>query len=106
MAQLATVPGVRFFGLQCGPGRAIAPGQPWLVDLGEGLDDFGETAAALAALDRLISVDTALLRLAGALGRVDSLWDPSLRLVRQPRPGDRAAVIAEVGVALRRRASA
>ena len=124
LAPLAAVPGVRFFGLQCGPGRAVAPGLPGMVDLAEDLDDFAETAAALVALDLLISVDTAPLHLAGALGRpawallpavpdwrwllgrADSPWYPSLRLFRQPRPGDWAAVIAEVGVALRRRAGA
>jgi hypothetical protein len=124
LAALAAVPGVRFFGLQCGPGRAVAPPLPEMVDLAAGLDDFAETAAVLAALDLLISVDTAPLHLAGALGRpawallpavpdwrwllgrVDSPWYPSLRLFRQPRPGDWAAVIAEVGVALRRRAGA
>ncbi|RYI32924.1 MAG: tetratricopeptide repeat protein [Acetobacteraceae bacterium] len=120
LAPLAGIPGVRLFSLQCGPGRCVAPPLPGLVDIAENLEDFAETAAALTALDLLISVDTAPLHLAGALGRpawallpavpdwrwllgrADSPWYPSLRLFRQPKPGDWEAVVAEVVVALRR----
>lgn len=77
-----------------------------------------EVAAALSAVDLLISVDTALAHLAGALGRpvwtliahvpdwrwmldrADSPWYPTMRLFRQPAPGDWDAVAAAVGQAL------
>jgi ADP-heptose:LPS heptosyltransferase len=75
---------------------------------------FANTAYALAGMDLLISVDTVLAHLAGAmgvptllllpfipdwrwmLGRADSPWYPSLRLYRQPAPGDWPAVIQAV----------
>ena len=76
--------------------------------------DFADTAALVANLDLLITIDTAAAHLAGAMGkpawvllsnspdwrwmldRADSLWYPSLRLFRQPKPGDWATVVAEV----------
>ena len=89
-----------------------------LHDLDPQLTDYGDTAAALSQLDLLISVDTAVAHLAGALGvptwlllpfnadwrwelaRSDSPWYPSLRLFRQPRLGDWEAVVAAVIVDL------
>jgi tetratricopeptide (TPR) repeat protein len=80
--------------------------------------DFADTAAVLALLDGVVSVDTAVAHLAGALGRPcwllvpfvpewrwqldrpDSPWYPSLTLVRQARPGDWPGVIARVTEAL------
>lgn len=85
------------------------------LDLGSGFQDFAEAAAAVAALDRVVTVDTAIAHLAGALGkptllllpfapdprwmldREDSPWYPSLRLVRQPTPGAWGPVVARVG---------
>ena len=76
-----------------------------LTQLGPQLDDFYDTAAALAALDLLISVDTSVAHLAGALGRPvwlllpyaadwrwlrkrdDSPWYPTIRLFRQDQDG-------------------
>ena len=85
-----------------------------LEDLSPDLTDFTDTAGAVAALDLVITVDTAVAHLAGALGkpvwlllpwvadwrwmlgREDSPWYPSLRLFRQARDEDWTAVIARV----------
>jgi hypothetical protein len=74
--------------------------------LGADFKDFADTAAAIAALDAVIAVDTAVAHLAGAMGkplflllpfaadfrwlrgRADSPWYPSARLFRQPQFGD------------------
>lgn len=87
---------------------------------GAALTDFADTAGLLANLDLIISVDTAAAHLAGSLGipvwlllahaadhrwmlgRSDSPWYPSMRLFRQPVPGDWASVIAELGGVLDR----
>jgi len=87
---------------------------PQLLRLGEELRDFVDTAALLDALDLVISVDTSVAHLAGALGkpvwillpycpdwrwmldREDSPWYPTARLYRQPRSGDWAAVLERV----------
>jgi hypothetical protein len=112
LAPLFGLPGLRFFSLQKdGP---AAPGGFPLTDFMGGMGDFADTAALVAGLDLVISVDTAVAHLAAALGkpvwlldrfdhcwrwlagRRDSPWYPSLRVYRQPRPGDWAPVIAEV----------
>jgi len=80
---------------------------------------FAESAALIANLNLVISVDTAMVHLAGALGkpvwmvdrfnpdwrwltgRPDSPWCPALRLYRQPHLGDRDSVIAGVARDLR-----
>ncbi|MCC6316054.1 MAG: tetratricopeptide repeat protein [Gemmatimonadaceae bacterium] len=116
-ADLARVPGTAFFSLQKGaePERQLAqlPGRT-IEDLAPGLVDFRDTAAAIQALDLVITVDTSVAHLAGALGvptwlllphvpdfrwmldRTDSPWYPSMRLFRQPTPRDWASVFAEV----------
>jgi len=119
LAPLSGVAGVRFFSLQVG-GRSDDPAPAGLSieRLDRDLGDYGETAAALTALDLLITVDTSVAHLAGALGRpvwtlvpfasdwrwlvgrVDSPWYPSMRLFRQPRPRDWRPVIDEVRAAL------
>jgi len=117
LAPLAEVPGVRFISLQKGDATAEArtlPAGVALIDVAEDLKDFADTAALLANLDLVISVDTAVVHLAGAmgrpvwtllpfapdwrwlLGRADSPWYPTMRLFRQPAIGDWDAVIAEV----------
>jgi ADP-heptose:LPS heptosyltransferase len=81
---------------------------------GETLQDFADAAALVANLDLVITVDTAMAHLAGALGkpvyilnrhaacwrwlqdRADSPWYPTARLFRQPRRGDWDAVLCEV----------
>ena len=93
---------------------------PGLVDLSAELVDFGETAALIANLDLVITVDTAMAHLAGAmarpvwimlpkasdwrwlLDRSDSPWYPTARLFRQITPGAWDPVIAAIAAALAR----
>ena len=112
LAPLFGVPNVRFFSLQKdGP---AAPGHFPLIDLMQDVGDFADTAALLANLDLVISVDTSVAHLAAALGkpvwvldrfdpcwrwiagRNDSPWYPTLRLYRQKQPGDWDGVLADV----------
>ncbi|MBF0622434.1 MAG: glycosyltransferase family protein [Magnetococcales bacterium] len=104
---LLTQPGVSFFSLQKGmPTESIKdlPAELTLHDLDAQLTDFTETAAVLSNLDLLISTDTAVVHLAGALHRpvwtilhtssewrwqrerTDSPWYPSMTLFRQKLP--------------------
>jgi tetratricopeptide (TPR) repeat protein len=89
-----------------------------LVPLGDKLDTFADTAAVIANLDLVISVDTSVAHLAGALAkpvwvllpflpdfrwlldREDSPWYPTARLFRQNAPGDWSGVISRVVVEL------
>ncbi|CAO3357993.1 hypothetical protein [Azospirillum palustre] len=123
LAPLADIPGVRFYSLQKGPpaSEARPPGLD-LVDWMDEVEDFADTAALVAELDLVISVDTSVCHLAGALGRPvwmlsrhdacwrwlrnrsDSPWYPTMRLFRQDRPGDWPPVILRVRAALERRA--
>ncbi len=111
---LATVPGITFVSLQKDEAAAQVAelaGQWPILDYSGELTDFAETAALVEQLDLVISVDTAVAHLAGALGkpvwllnrwdtdwrwllgREDSPWYPSLRQFRQPRAGDWAGAI-------------
>jgi tetratricopeptide (TPR) repeat protein len=94
---------------------------PQVINLGDALGDFGSTAALMDHLDLVISVDTSLGHLAGALGkpvwtllsyladwrwmlnRDDSPWYPSARLFRQPVQGDWTSVVQQVHKALMER---
>jgi tetratricopeptide (TPR) repeat protein len=121
-APLATVAGVSFVSLQKGEAAgqvADPPAGMSIHDWTDELDDFADTAALVAALDLVVTVDTAVAHLAGALGkpvwilnrydacwrwlvgRSDSPWYPAARLWRQPRPGDWAHVMDDVAAALR-----
>jgi tetratricopeptide (TPR) repeat protein len=127
-APLADVPNVRFYSLQKGPTAKEAlfppPGMD-LIDLDPFIRDFSDTAAAIQNLDLVISIDTSVVHVAGALGkpvwtllhpnighmwmtkREDSPWYPTMRLFRQPTAGDwqslMARVAAELQVFLKRR---
>jgi tetratricopeptide (TPR) repeat protein len=114
---LLALEGFHFLGLQKGWDRQRQPAG--LFDLSPLLSDFSETAAAIQCLDLVISVDTAVAHLAGALGkpvwillpfapdwrwllnRDDSPWYPTMRLFRQPLAGDWTSVISQVTQALR-----
>ncbi|MEO9189068.1 MAG: tetratricopeptide repeat-containing glycosyltransferase family protein [Acetobacteraceae bacterium] len=126
LAPLGEVSGVQFISLQKGPqaGEAARPRPGMkLHDFTEDLHDFADTAALIENLDLVISVDTAVAHLAGALGapvwllnrfdtdwrwlldRDDSPWYPSLRQFRQPTPGDWNSVISRARGALQKLAA-
>jgi len=117
LAALAQVSGVSFFSVQKGhaaPQAQTPPPGLRLVNLAPELHDFADTAAVLSMVDLVITTDTSVAHLAGALGRPvwvmlqfvpdwrwltqreDSPWYPSMRLFRQPARGDWAAVIKRV----------
>jgi Tfp pilus assembly protein PilF len=121
LAPLFQVPGAAFVSLQKA-GPAMPPGLP-LLDLMPQVTDFADTAALIANLDLVITVDTAVAHLAGAIGKPvwllnrfdrcwrwragrDSPWYPGLRIYPQPAPGDWAAPIAEIARDLGRRVGA
>jgi ADP-heptose:LPS heptosyltransferase len=113
LAPLLDAPGVSFVSLQLGEAAAEAAGR-FAFDAAPFIGDYADTAAAIEALDVLISVDTSAAHLAGALGRPvwllnradtdwrwllersDSPWYPSMRIFRQTAPGDWGAVIEQV----------
>ena len=85
-----------------------------IINLENELDDFADTAAVIANLDIVISVDTAVVHLSGAIGkpvwtllpfdpdwrwllnREDSPWYPGMRLFRQLQPNDWTTVFEQV----------
>jgi hypothetical protein len=116
-ANLAKVPGLPFYSLQKGY-VSIKPDNPpmgiKIVNLDNELHDFADTAAVIANLDLVISVDTAVAHLTGAIGkpvwtllpfapdwrwllkRNDSPWYPTMRLFRQNQPDDWTEVFEQV----------
>jgi hypothetical protein len=121
-APLARIPGVWFCSLQKGKaGEQIgALPKDWkLTDWTGELRDFADTAALIDGLDLIISVDTAMAHLAGAmgkrvwvllpyapdwrwlLGRSDTPWYPTMRLFRQLEAGNWDAPFEEMKEALR-----
>jgi tetratricopeptide (TPR) repeat protein len=94
--------------------QSVLPVMDWTGEIG----DFADTAALVDVLDLVISIDTSVAHLAGALGkpvwllnrfdsswqwltdRDDSPWYPTMRIFRQPRPGDWDAVVGAVKDAL------
>jgi tetratricopeptide (TPR) repeat protein len=124
LAKLATlkIPNVDFYSLQKGQPaeselcdlRAADWNGPGLIDFTHLLYDLSDTAALIANLDLVVSVDTSTAHLAGALGkpvwimnrfdtcwrwllnRTDSPWYPTAKLYRQPRPGDWESVVLAI----------
>jgi Flp pilus assembly protein TadD len=115
-----SLPGVQLYSLQKGPRAAelTALSDASIIDLDPLIDDFADTAAALACLDLVIITDSAVGHLAGALGRpvwlllnhvpywlwsterTDSPWYPSMRLFRPRCWGDWDGVFDAAGAAL------
>jgi tetratricopeptide (TPR) repeat protein len=127
LAPILAVGGVQFFSLQKGEPAEQLKSTPLprpLIDLGPELTDFAQTAALLKNLDLLITVDTGPAHLAGAIASEvwtmlcfepdfrwlwdtdRSSWYSSMRLFRQPRPGDWSSVLARVVSELRARVAA
>lgn len=124
LAPLFIVPGTSFVSLQVGPpaadlkkhGRGKSP----IRDLASRLTDFEQTAAVVSALDLVLTVDTAVAHLAGALGkptwvllpwvtdwrwmleREDNAWYPTMRLFRQAKGQDWREVVDKIAVDLAR----
>jgi ADP-heptose:LPS heptosyltransferase len=124
LAPLARIEGAAWISLQMGPGRdelAHAPAGLAIFDAADRIEDFGDTAAIVEQLDLLVSVDTSVAHLGGALNkptlmllkstsgmfwlmeRDDSPWYPNaLRIVRQSAPGDWDGVVERAGDLIRR----
>jgi hypothetical protein len=117
-------PGVRLISLQKGEGEAQIASAGFAIEtfpkLDDGPDAFLDTAAMMTALDLIVTSDTSIAHLAGALGipvwvalrlvpdwrwlleRSDSPWYPTMRLFRQSTDGDWAPVFAAMAQALPR----
>lgn len=122
LAPLLAVEGAAFYALAvdgCKDLAALPPG--CIVPLGPNLRDFADTAAAIEQMDLVISVDTAVAHLAGALGkpvimllynlgewrwlegREDTPWYPTMRIFRQQREHEWGPVVERAADELRRR---
>ena len=116
-APLAQLKGVSFYSLQKGEAAKDilnAPKGMQLYDCSDEMNDFSDTAALIENLDLVISIDTSVAHLTGALGkpawtllpflpdwrwlldREDSPWYPTMKLFRQPSLGDWKSVIDKV----------
>ncbi len=112
---------MRFYSLQKDRLAGEEAGPAGVVDLMAEVTDFADTAGIVAGLDLVISIDTAVAHLAGAMGkeawvmlprhadwrwgvgREDSPWYSTVRLFRQERAGEWGEVLGRVGEALRGR---
>ncbi len=125
LAPLAGLRGICFVSVQKGPYAdqlADAPPGLRLFDPMPQVQDMDDTAGLLANLDLVVTVDTSIVHLAGGLGvptilldrydncwrwlhgRSDSPWYPSVRIIRQERPGDWTGVVERLVALLRTRA--
>lgn len=120
---LARITALKLYGLQKGAAAAQADDLPKSIsfaNVGQALDDFSDTAAVIENLDLIISVDTAVVHLAGAMGKPvwtllpyapdwrwflegsHSPWYPTMRLFRQTRRGDWKSVFQQVARELKK----
>ncbi len=120
-APLVDIPGLVFYSLQKGPASVEANDPPKgmnIINLVDELNDFTDTAAVIANLDLVISIDTSVAHLAGAIGkpvwnllsfvpdwrwlldRDDSPWYPGMRLFRQTQLNNWEGVFKQVKMAL------
>ena len=118
---LAEIPGIQLYSLQKGPREKDLDQDSagaLVFDLAPCLGDFADTAAILKKLDLVIMTDSAVAHLTGSLGvpvwnllaytpywlylsgREDCPWYPSMRIFRQPEPGDWDSVFECVAAAL------
>ena len=126
LERLFRIPGVEFWNLQGGAARKqwdSFPHAPHLHAAGECADSLVKLAEAIAQLDLVLTPDTLAAHLAGALGtpawvmlehaadwrwqveRDDSPWYPTLRLFRQPMPGNWETVVDTIHRELSQRAA-
>ncbi len=109
---------IHYYSLQPDPAIRTSIGREWITDLGGHLDDFLTTGQYLKRLDLLISVDTSVAHLAGALGLPvwlllshvpdwrwglageDSPWYTRMRLFRQPEPGQWQPLLKQIAANL------
>ena len=120
-APLARLAGVSLYSLQKGPASEQVAAQPngmKVTDYSAELNDFVDTAALVSNLDLVVTVDTAVAHLCGALGlpvwtllmyspdwrwlidRADTPWYPTMRLFRPPTPRDWDTVMGQVAANL------
>lgn len=121
LSSFAELADSQFFSLQMGDANRqleLSPLAERVVDLTELIHNFADTAALIAQLDLVITIDTAVAHLAGTLGkpvwlllafapdwrwlldRSDSPWYPTIRIFRQRQPGDWGEVMIRVQAAL------
>jgi Flp pilus assembly protein TadD len=121
LSSLGAVDGITFYSFQKGPvaRQALTPPTGMkVIPLGDELQDFADTAAVISQMDLILSTDTSVPHLAGALGkpvwvmlpflpdwrwllmREDSPWYPTMRLFRQKKLGDWAEVVDRVAKSL------
>jgi hypothetical protein len=116
LGPLLVAPEISWIAIQPDPG----PNPPAIYNAGPDLADWGDTAGLLANLDLVISIDSSVAHLAGAMNRPcrlllpylpdwrwllersDSPWYPSLELFRQEKPGDWDGVMRRVDETLKR----
>jgi tetratricopeptide (TPR) repeat protein len=122
LAPLLELPNLSWFSLYKGNQiNDLVPYSDQVTDLGSHFHDFADTAWAISQLDLVISIDTSVAHLAGAMGketwvllpfvpdwrwlldRKDSPWYPSVLLFRQPALGDWQSVVAQLKASLTRR---
>ena len=112
LSPLSELPWVAWHSFQLGTEEL--PLLPGIVSLAPFISNFSDTAYALSGMDLIITVDTALAHLAGALGiptfllisfipdwrwlmgRADTPWYPTMQIFRQPSPGDWGAVVQQI----------